>query len=602
MSDDSMKIDSLQLQGYTVFERQNLQNFGDLNIIIGPNNSGKTSLLRAITKISKIERGRAPLQDSERFYEQQDRRVRLDFSFADENIVLESDNMGSLELPGEGSFDEPDVLFCETERLTDYKNTNLDEFLSDQLQSVDSEKFLNALNEIVDPNIADLYGSLTGGGDLQLSTSDQDGNTLRHELNRHGSGVKSIAMLLADIYAADPDTLLIDEPEMGLYPAAKRRFLKLLLELSEVHQVFITTQDASFVNPLFWRDSEQDISVYHYSVSRNMQGRQPFLDLEVNEPSTFAGFLPQATSIKDYHLYVEGKDDVKVIRSYLHSFLDRAASGETQGDLLDRTEIYHLNGNNWEHFLSTIPSSPYSSVVLLDNDMDGQADNVIRRYEESGYQSFPDFVKCEDTVDIRENLRNSTVPVYLLNHDDISDYIGVDNKQDIAEEAWNKEVIPREIVNVFYSLYEEELSSHEVVKDRIGKENTRPYPPKPTDKLSMDPTTEAKKQITDAIEEYVRVVKPDGEIVPSPKLDQLDTHSQITAILLGMRAGAMSGVLKETEAEASVEELSRKIKATKNTVMSAKNQLQFITSKDGKVYIADQDLEDAAQYLLEGSD
>ncbi|MFU1783839.1 ATP-dependent nuclease [Haloarcula japonica] len=595
-----MKVDSLQLQGYTVFERQNLQNFGDMNIIIGPNNSGKTSLLRAINKTSKIRRGRAPLQDSERFYEQQDRRVRLDFSFEDRGLVLESDNMGSLEHPGEGSFDGPAVLFCETERLTDYKNKGLDEFLSEQLQSVDSKKFLNALNEIVDPNIADLYGSLTGGGDLQLSTSDQDGNTLRHELARHGSGVKSLAMLLADIYSEEPDILLIDEPEMGLYPAAKRRFLKLLLELSEDHQVFITTQDASFVNPLFWRDSEQDVSVYHYSVSRNMRGREPFLDLEINEPSTFAGFLPQATSIKDYHLYVEGKDDVKVIRSYLHTFLDKAASGETQGDLLDRTEIYHLNGSNWEHFLSTIPSSPYSSVVLLDNDMDGQADNVIDRYEESGYQSFPDFVKCENTVDIRENLRNSTVPVYLLNHDDISEYIGADNKQNIAEEAWNQKVIPREIVNVFYSLYEEELPRHEIVKSEV--DNIRPYPPKPADRLSIEPNSEAEKQIADAIKGYVRVLKSNGGIVPDPKLDQLDIPGQITAMLLGMRACAMFGAMNETEAEASVGELAGKLKASKNTVMSAKDQLRFVTSSDGKVYIADQDLEDAAQYLLERSD
>lgn len=41
-------LQELEVKGYKNLKAERLDRFGDLNILVGPNNSGKTSILKAI--------------------------------------------------------------------------------------------------------------------------------------------------------------------------------------------------------------------------------------------------------------------------------------------------------------------------------------------------------------------------------------------------------------------------------------------------------------------------------------------------------------------------------------------------------------------------
>jgi len=51
-----------------------------------------------------------------------------------------------------------------------------------------------------------------------------------------------------DILFSDDEIVLIDEPELGLNPLVKQESLKFLLAESKERQIFIATQDPTFVN------------------------------------------------------------------------------------------------------------------------------------------------------------------------------------------------------------------------------------------------------------------------------------------------------------------------------------------------------------------
>ncbi|KXB04087.1 hypothetical protein AKJ48_03395 [candidate division MSBL1 archaeon SCGC-AAA261O19] len=460
-----MKLTELSLKNYSTIDSQTLDGLSDFNIIIGPNNSGKSSILKAIDKIQQFESGRSPLNDTEVYLEDRRRAVRIIYTFEDQSFELWSSS-GDLRLKNEENkkeqFGKITTLFCEEGRLNSYKKEDPGRYLSGLFSDLGyektyeiSEKIEDDLRKIADPNIQGVSGPIVGKAETVRLACEPGERVIEPELERHGSGVRSLALLLTEIYVNDPDIILLDEPELGLNPAGKRCFLQRLIDLSDDYQIFISTQDSSFVNPLFWKDDENKVSVFHYSISRVIQGREAFVNVEVDEPKTFAGYLPQSTTLKDAHIYVEGKEDVRVFRAYLQRYLEEKSEHfDSKGDVLNRAEIYHLGGSNWEHFLSTIPGAPYSSLVVLDGNMEGQAETVVKRYRDSGYDNLPSFLKCDNLEEVSRSLSTEDeIPVYCLQKDDISEYAGVEDKREAEPQAWKQDSIPGEIEDLFDILF-----------------------------------------------------------------------------------------------------------------------------------------------------
>jgi hypothetical protein len=254
--------------------------------------------------------------------------------------------------------------------------------------------------------------------------------------------------------------VLIDEPELGLNPAAKQALVSLMLEQTQTKQFFLSTHDPSFTNPALWKlaSPSVDFAIFLYS---ELDGR--FVKANKTESKdtagSFAGYLPHTTSPRDFHLYVEGRWDAQTFRCLLDRYLwHRRCWRQVE----DRTEVFHLGGEFWQHLLATVPSAPYRRLIVLDGDkqrvLDGRdegrrgskslAERIAERYSErfffvSGSDCWKDdaitehgkgrFGKMFDLL----RAPGQTTVVYTLAKPKLDDYFpgAPTGKQNIASKA-----------------------------------------------------------------------------------------------------------------------------------------------------------------------
>ncbi len=342
------------------------------------------------------------------------------------------------------------IWYFEDDRLRMYKLKNLDQYIRDKnLSGKQIDKLIKFIGKIIDPRIED-YTQNT----LDLIRNDGFVTPIAEQ----GSGVRSLICLATDILSTkENNILLMDEPELGLNPSAKKEFLKFLIEESKSKQIFITTHDPTFVNPTIWNEYETKTSVYLYSLKDEMFKK---VDLKQNnvDPSTFGGYLPHTTSLKKIHIYVEGASDVYTFQEFLRKYLIN--KGGHWAERWNNIGIYHLNGDNWQHMLYTLPKHPYQCVVVLDGDKKESAMSVCKKYNK--LMNHQDFEFCLNGLDDLKRIlllqdSNGIFPVYCLEKETIEDYFreyikdpDEHNKvKDNPEIARNMENIPEEFERIF---------------------------------------------------------------------------------------------------------------------------------------------------------
>lgn len=469
----------VEVENYRNIRIANLNGLKDFNIIIGPNNCGKTNILNFIFSLKSLEFGnfkyhcedcqqafneiksgvnglrlRYPIDD---FHLQnvKEHKLRIKISLDEiqierilpgvlqkqrrlihkkksycsynrEYIKLENENGTELFGIHLSPFIQHDIIDwmknsilyppkgllrtnCEEEinKFIDEKNFNELEF----------RKLRETITRLVDPKIHD-HSSVElirrlKGGDFYTTIKDQ------------GSGVISIFGLIANILSnRDAKIVLIDEPELGLNPHAKQEFLKFLLEESQYRQIFITTQDPTFVNPTLW--GNKGVALYLYSVYDD-EFHQVNLDHTKQAPNIFAGYLPHTGSLKDVHIYVEGSSDVYIFQIMLEKYLKTEFINKWWV-YLNRIGIFHMSGSFYVHFLYTIPKPPYKCIVILDGDKKWETQNVCRKYNES-LSNVSKFKFCKNLSEVKPFFENrdviengSSQPVYCLEKKCIEKY------------------------------------------------------------------------------------------------------------------------------------------------------------------------------------
>ena len=539
-------IENLYIQNYRNIKEISLTSFKDLNIVIGPNNCGKTSILECINCLKKIEGSSASvdcednlcskiqycynhshysdydelgfdinnisctMQENDQYLRKY--RINIKYLFSspiindkltdtynlndnqfffniidainsapnldlsekqkmikhlsdrNEDKPLDSYNprytlilkqfettgtrapipdISMFNVPAIFEFIRDKVCFIEDNRIQNYKNKNILDYLREKnLSGQQFNTLIGFLKSVVDSNIDDYKQN-----SLELKKTDG----FITSISEQGSGVRSMICLAADILTAETGSIiLIDEPEIGLNPYAKQEFLKFLNEESKLKQIFITTHDPTFVNPILWKSDST--AIYFYSLIS-----ESFIkvnsDENNNDPATFAGYLPHTTSLKSLHLYVEGASDVYIfqifIRKYLIQYFD------DWSEQLNNIGIYHMSGNNWIHMLSTIPKYPYKCIILLDGDKKKQIDRIDYIPQNFNF--------CKTLNELQSAFHNlndadKTFPLYCLNKRDIESYLDSDLKSGIAKYkkkihgpkiAEEMENIPIEIVEIF---------------------------------------------------------------------------------------------------------------------------------------------------------
>jgi hypothetical protein len=376
------------------------------------------------------------------------------------------------------------VLYCPEGRLQGYKDKNFPDFLREKaLTGAKMRRLIDLLANVVDPRIHDYRHQ-----DLIQAV---DGRDLTVTIAEQGSGVRSLVCLAADILADETcRTILIDEPELGLNPLARQELLRFLIDTATDRQVFVATQDPSFVNPVLWSDCSDKISVQFFSLQNRSFVR---IDLGQNneDPTVFAGYLPHTTSLRKIHLYVEGTSDVYIFQVWLRRYLkdyegrlrriikekgvrERTAEAVFGKGLVDRfaienrTGIFHLCGDFWPHLLYTVPKRPYRCIVVLDGNKRQEVPDIVKKHNESSANTSK-FRFAASLDDVASTIENGDYhPIYCLRKDTIEEYLGLspipsqyDKKIDGPRAAENLEALPEEITRLFLSLLQPETSLSE---------------------------------------------------------------------------------------------------------------------------------------------
>lgn len=509
---------NIELEKFRNMRHIELADLKDLNILIGPNNCGKTNFLDFISTMSgfgcggsygylckECQKFKESIQeivgvylslDTKDFYlndpnrgmkvtflldeEQINRlvpgvlekqRKKLEFnpgrkinpckSVKDE-IVIENEKAGiTLEGKHLSLFIHKDIieevkksiLYCPEERLQSYKEKDFVAYIrGKKLRGAQKRRWISFLQKIVDPRIDDeRYENLI---------RKVNGKDFETEISKQGSGVRSLVCLAVDIlFSDDKRVVLIDEPELGLNPFVKQEFLKFLLNESKEKQIFIATQDPTFVNPILWRNN--NVSVYFYSVIDEEFYK---IDLKQNQedPNTFAGYLPHTISLKDIHIYVEGTSDVYIFQVLLEKYL-KESFPENWFEVLNKVGIYHLCGDFWRHLLYTIPKHPYKCIVILDGDKRKVVKEVCKKHNESKVNTSR-FVSCKDTKNLKNSFGGENHPIYCLKEICIEKYLfqefdctnipdNYSKKRDGPRKAGKLERIPEEIKEIFNVIF-----------------------------------------------------------------------------------------------------------------------------------------------------
>jgi len=506
-------IKELQINNFRNIKKAVLENFGDLNIIIGPNNSGKTNILEIINEFQKIHYGEhqfigqtgmtkpstpsvqgieLDLETSD-FYlddpknnpislnilfnreeiekivpdaiERQEmflRKIVIEQRFLQEAVTIGS--LGTTSLFGRyfSPFIDKDiieeirrnVMYCPEGRLQSYKGKDFVQYKEEKkLRGSQKRIWIDFLKKNVDPRIDDERDE-----NLVKKINEHDYET---PILKQGSGVRSLTCLAVDILFSDKKIILIDEPELGLNPFVKQEFLKFLLKLSNTRQIFVATHDSTFVNLTLWDGF--NVSVFFYSPMTN-----GFLKIDLTDgnrdPSSFAGFMTHTTSLKNNHIYVEGPSDVYILQVFIKQFLKSRFNNDSNWiEIWNKTGIYHLGGDFWSHLLYTVPKTPYKCLIILDGDKKDTAKDVCKKLNMShiAISQYNLIDKVNSLLKYDWKSEENGLPIYCLERSCIEEYL--DPKPDYNSSNYKKKIdgpriaekmdnIPEELENVFTAI------------------------------------------------------------------------------------------------------------------------------------------------------
>lgn len=504
-------LKEVTVRKYRKVRHATLKGLSALNILIGPNNCSKTSLLEAVNSLSKLsEIGQflCPTCKSQRLEKaypigvsvrERDSylgkgHIELLFSFDEKALAgvvgthaMQNWKKNLSKAVGDSHWDfsklllkQPKkettyplssehlsilsrsdfmgelrrlILYCPERRLSRYKDEDsITEFVKkrskeEEVSSGEARKILERINEIVGSEIID-YKPFT----WELVEGKEEYKTT---VENQGSGVRSLICLMFDALLMKEKgrlrLLLIDEPELGMNQTTIRKFLTFLSDELEGVQVFLATHNPTLLNPLLWR--REDTSVYLFSVTDG-EFVKVNLDESKFDPNTFAGYLPHTTSLKDIHFYVEGTYDVYIYQTLWSKYIRKQVRNvKERKRLLNRAGFYHLAGDNWRHMLYTIPGKPYKSIILLDGDKRNEVDDVLEKYEKSRLENLPSFTFCESASNIPELIKEEEkIPVYCIEATKIEDIFGPElkNKKEAIEAVETEEIeVPQDLRDIF---------------------------------------------------------------------------------------------------------------------------------------------------------
>jgi AAA15 family ATPase/GTPase len=278
-------LQKLSIRNFRLFEELDIEGFKRVNLIVGKNNTGKTTLLEAIrileakghsTVVNNILKSRGQFTPSwdESYYalfsinNQSVRNSLLinelgisDFKYANE-VKEPSPNLGFKVLySGYGhlksqlnSTDSPDFPHDNVVYVPIARDMDLLQKMWDNVSLTDLEdEVINIIRKTVEPQLDRLDVS---GGVAKIKLTDQ---VKPIPIQAHGDGIQRMLSIALALVNSKGKLLLIDEFESGLHFSVQEVLWQIIFDYSQKWdiQVFATTQSDDALRTFFYVTSDE---------------------------------------------------------------------------------------------------------------------------------------------------------------------------------------------------------------------------------------------------------------------------------------------------------------------------------------------------------
>lgn len=340
-----MHITNIFLNNIRGFDKLKLDLSPTINILVGPNNSGKSTILNAIHRIQLS----SALGTDDKRIDGNDHLIALSFAGKDTasyfrfeppvdiHIRLEASNL--IIRHGDSNTTRSLIPSKEPENfiypyLSNRKATNfnedinlettnqvtgnlarlypkIDKFISPQYSKHD--EFFQWCKEILGFSISTM--SSTGGKRAGYPVDD---NT-QIPIQAMGAGVSNALGLLVDLCEGDGNLFLIEEIENDLHPTSLRALLKVIIKKSETNQFIITTHSNIVTNMLGAHSNSIVIRVSIDYSSKIPLSKALIVDGYENRKNVLEELGYQFADVNpwEYWLFLEESSAERLIRNYL---------------------------------------------------------------------------------------------------------------------------------------------------------------------------------------------------------------------------------------------------------------------------------------------
>lgn len=425
-----MKIKEIQLRNIKCFTKEDIELSAKINVLVGKNNSGKSTVARASLM---IQIGYS--------YSSQDRRAgggnsEVKIFFSEVDAYFPSDTTGMAfkitnavdkTLLQSGGTSSPAKLLAQREPhnfiypyLSNRKVESFDETVTTDRTTAVSGDLRNLYAKVdrlsnIGMRAHDYYieactqffgfpitGFDSAGGKKACHSID-DFN--RIALDKMGDGVPNILGLLVDLAVADNKLFVIEEPENDIHPEALKALLKLIVDKSKSNQFIITTHSNIVTKYL---GAEPGTKIFR--VDMELQNNIPTSRTEeVSIPEAkgelleYLGYEPTDLYLYDGFLFLEESSAEKIIKEYLFHWFAPSLVGKLKTYSAmgkDKIKVRFESFNTLFCYLNQEPVYKNKAWVIIDSGEDEKRiiDDLKHIYgangwDEAHFQQFkePDF-------------------------------------------------------------------------------------------------------------------------------------------------------------------------------------------------------------------
>jgi AAA15 family ATPase/GTPase/transposase len=265
-----------------------------LTIFVGPNNSGKSTIVKAIKSLLSHDETFVAAFDDRRLKESPKLAIKFHASEDFEVSLQERSDAAHLNKLGNYKAAADLLRFIPARRpWTDrfainpgmdassyenqfYANLKNNEFYVDQnfgqaMHLIDRspekrEQFSTLLKQI-EPTTLDWSIDNDGTRDFISFASISGG---MHRAGALGDGVINLFRIVYSLYSLKSEVLLLDEPQLSLHPQCQRRLHEMLSDAAKANQIILSTHSPYFTS---WTDIKRGCKIYRANL-RNMRGAE----------------------------------------------------------------------------------------------------------------------------------------------------------------------------------------------------------------------------------------------------------------------------------------------------------------------------------------